>query len=53
LTLNYATADLPVFKVSSVPSGMLTSGFYHARVQWVSDSNGKSAVIQEKLILIR
>ncbi len=53
LTLNYATSDLPVFKVSSVPSGTLTSGFYHARVQWVSDSNGKSAVIQEKLIFIR
>ncbi len=53
VVLGYAEATLPSFKVSSVPAGKLASGFYHARVQWVAESNGKSAVIQEKLIFIR
>ena len=53
LELGYDDVVIPSFKVSSVPAGKLTSGFYYARVQWVSESNRKSALIQEKLIFIR
>jgi hypothetical protein len=45
--------DLPTFYVSDIPSSKLTPGFYHARVEWQRDLDGKSARIQEKLIFMR
>lgn len=53
LTLGYNETALPTFKVSELPAGTLSPGFYYARVQWISESNGKSSSIQEKLIFIR
>jgi len=53
LVLQATAQDLPTFYVSDVPSGKLTPGFYHARVDWQRDVDGKTARIQEKLIFIR
>lgn len=53
LILQANDEDLPTFYVSDVPSGKLSPGFYHARVEWERDLDGKSARIQEKLIFIR
>ena len=51
--LQPSSEELPTFRVSDVPSGTLSRGFYHARVKWTRASDGKSATIQEKLIFIR
>lgn len=53
LTLQASETSLPVFKISDIPSGKLTSGFYHARATWKRNEDGKSTSIQEKLIFIR
>lgn len=53
LILQANDQDLPTFYISDVPSGKLSPGFYHARVEWQRDQDGKSARIQEKLIFIR
>lgn len=53
LVLQANDQDLPTFYISDVPSGKLVPGFYHARVEWERDLDGKSARIQEKLIFIR
>ena len=53
LVLQANNQDLPTFYVSDIPSGKLVPGFYHARVEWERDLDGKSARIQEKLIFIR
>jgi len=47
------SSDLPTFRISDIPSGKLTPGFYHARVDWKRTLDGKSSRIQEKLIYIR
>ena len=47
------SSDLPTFRISDIPSGKLTRGFYHARVDWKRTLDGKSSRIQEKLIYIR
>ncbi len=47
------SSDLPMFRISDIPSGKLTPGFYHARVDWKRTLDGKSSRIQEKLIYIR
>ena len=52
-TLNANSTDLPVFRISDVPSGAIAPGFYHARVTWKRTLDGKTRRIQEKLIFIR
>ena len=52
-TLNANSTDLPVFRISDVPSGAVAPGFYHARVTWNRTLDGKTSRIQEKLIFIR
>ena len=51
--LNGTSSDLPLFRISDIPAGKLTSGFYNARVDWKRTLDGKSSRIQEKLIYIR
>jgi len=53
LTLQASETSLPVFKISDIPSGKLTTGFYYARATWKRNEDGKSTSIQEKLIFIR
>ena len=52
-TLRNASTQLPTFRMSEVPGGRPAAGFYHVRILWQRESDGKSARIQEKLIYIR
>ena len=53
LTLMGVETSLPSFKISEVEGGRPGPGFYHIRVQFTRNIDGKSAAIQEKLIYIR
>jgi hypothetical protein len=53
LTLLGAETLLPSFKMSEIEGGRPGPGFYHIRVQFTRNVDGKSAAIQEKLIYIR
>ena len=51
--LNGASTTLPQFTISEVAGKRPGPGFYHVRIQWTRNIDGKSASIQEKLIYIR
>ena len=53
LNLMGVETSLPGFKMSEVEGGRPGPGFYHIRVQFTRNIDGKSAAIQEKLIYIR
>ncbi|MEY2962774.1 MAG: hypothetical protein RL754_35 [Bacteroidota bacterium] len=48
-----ATVELPAFTMSELAGSQPGSGFYHVRVHWTRSADGKSDLIQEKLVYIR
>jgi hypothetical protein len=53
MTLEGASTSLPDFKMSDIQGTHPGAGFYSMRIQFTRSVDGKSAVIQEKLIYIR
>jgi len=51
--LNGASTALPQFSISEAAGQRPGPGFYHIRVRWTRNIDGKTASIQEKLIYIR